>query len=486
MNCKKCGMPTVEGATFCGYCGERVDGKKPCEACGQLNDENFAFCCYCGTRIDGKTACKTCGTVYEGSFCPACGNAKKTSPAKEKSGKAKQGRFGKICEIIGGGLMMAGVLLSLIFVFFIGLELAGEKTTIFTFFGEYYKEMKASGLGDVGETTSKWWVDLFENQITLYGVVGTVISSVTLLSVVAFSTVAIVKYVLSWVRKTENTANGWALASVVSYLVGAVLFFAHVRMRIVSYGSVDLGGMDFSAMLGNEGGTEFNGVTVVGIVLGLVAVGLGLIANMLSKGKTPWTGKRILGTVFGFAGVVFGGVILAVSQFSASGFDFFSEEGSLEFFAGFGLFNQAWDVVFCMLLQMDVGAKAYSQATTVLAQMNAFNVICMLSVVGLAVVAGGALCSNARGMQGGKSCAVIWLGLALAFSVVFLVFNILAWNSFMEVFEIIVDAIDGDMSAVEFNGKFAAPICAVVFSAISLAVAIVRSVFVKKQEVFEV
>ena len=225
MNCKKCGMPTVEGATFCGYCGERVDGKKPCEACGQLNDESFAFCCYCGARIDGKTACKNCGTVYEGSFCPACGNAKKTASVKAKSGKAKRGRFGKICEIIGGGLMMAGVLLSLIFVFFIGLELAGEKTTIFTFFGEYYKEMKASGLGDVGETTSKWWVDLFENQITLYGVVGTVISSVTLLSVVAFSTVAIVKYVLSWVRKTENTANGWALASVVSYLVGAVLFF---------------------------------------------------------------------------------------------------------------------------------------------------------------------------------------------------------------------------------------------------------------------
>ena len=68
MNCKQCGAPAVEGATYCGYCGARVDGKKSCHACGKLNDERFAFCIYCGTRIDGKTACKNCGTAHDGAF----------------------------------------------------------------------------------------------------------------------------------------------------------------------------------------------------------------------------------------------------------------------------------------------------------------------------------------------------------------------------------------------------------------------------------
>lgn len=91
MECKKCGTPAIEGASFCANCGARVDGKKACEACGQFNDENNVYCVYCGTRMDGKTACETCGAVYEGNFCPACGHAKAetSKPAKKTGGKQR-------------------------------------------------------------------------------------------------------------------------------------------------------------------------------------------------------------------------------------------------------------------------------------------------------------------------------------------------------------------------------------------------------------
>ena len=58
----------MEGATYCGHCGLRMDGRKPCESCGKLNDENVSFCVYCGTRIDGKKVCTNCGTENVGDF----------------------------------------------------------------------------------------------------------------------------------------------------------------------------------------------------------------------------------------------------------------------------------------------------------------------------------------------------------------------------------------------------------------------------------
>ena len=135
MECKKCGMPTVEGATFCGYCGERIDGKKACAFCGQFNDEGQAFCVYCGARIDGKKVCKNCGSLYETNFCPTCGYSelkkpqstqpkKDTQPKKEK--KSGKGLFAKILDIASNGSLMLGVIFAMIFVFFIGLVTTAE------------------------------------------------------------------------------------------------------------------------------------------------------------------------------------------------------------------------------------------------------------------------------------------------------------------------------------------------------------------------
>jgi len=173
------------------------------------------------------------------------------------------------------------VLFALVFVFFIGVELDGEKTNLYTFFGEYYKEMDTTGISSSGVTVSKWWKNLLETQTTLYGVFGTVISALTLLSVVGFAAVAAVKYILSWVKKTENTANGWAVASILSFVVGSLLFYAHLRLNVSAVDYADI----FSA-IGENAEIKFNGATAFGIAFSLACVGLGVIAATLSKGKT--------------------------------------------------------------------------------------------------------------------------------------------------------------------------------------------------------
>ncbi len=98
MICKKCGLETIDGATYCGHCGGRIDGKILCQNCGQLNREEYAYCVYCGERIDGKSVCPQCGVAHEGVFCPTCGQASKPTTAKKKP--ASRGLFGKICDIV--------------------------------------------------------------------------------------------------------------------------------------------------------------------------------------------------------------------------------------------------------------------------------------------------------------------------------------------------------------------------------------------------
>lgn len=52
--CKKCGSVLLEGATFCGKCGTRIDEplKKLCPNCKTELAPNMAFCSKCGARVD--------------------------------------------------------------------------------------------------------------------------------------------------------------------------------------------------------------------------------------------------------------------------------------------------------------------------------------------------------------------------------------------------------------------------------------------------
>lgn len=51
-NCPDCLSDIPDAATFCRYCGERVEGK-PCPQCGARNWPEAAVCRWCGHRYGG-------------------------------------------------------------------------------------------------------------------------------------------------------------------------------------------------------------------------------------------------------------------------------------------------------------------------------------------------------------------------------------------------------------------------------------------------
>lgn len=48
--CPKCGKPIVEGASFCGKCGESLQDKKLCQRCGKSNRLEANYCGKCGAQ----------------------------------------------------------------------------------------------------------------------------------------------------------------------------------------------------------------------------------------------------------------------------------------------------------------------------------------------------------------------------------------------------------------------------------------------------
>ena len=478
MECKKCGTPAIAGASFCANCGARVDGKKACEACGQFNDENNVYCVYCGTRMDSKTACETCGTVYEGNFCPACGHAKaETRKPAKKTGESK-GLFKKICDIVSGGSMIFGVLCSFIFVFFIGLILRGnfdgdmsESDNIFYFFGDFYKDLKDLD-GSGGEMTP-WFENLIKGQAISYGVIGTVISALTILCVVGFGTVAVVKYILGWVNKKESKIDGWAIACGLSFLVGAALFYAHIHLAM----KVELYDEEMFGV------TKFTGATVAGIVLVVVALGIGVVARMLTKGKELWKNGGIIKTTLAIVGVVLAGVLLALAQNSAFAIGMEIEEVEMELKATFMVANLAGDILGAMSLTPEMAN--YYDITETLNTVNVYNTISQLLTVALAVFAALAIAGHLRGAMGKKNFGLVWSICSAAVSVALLIFSILAFSGMESIIDLLLEETGGKMPNDALEGEFGVAICGVVFSMVLTAVSVVRGVFVKKTAVEE-
>ncbi len=477
MECKKCGTPAIEGASFCANCGARVDGKKACESCGQFNDENNTYCVYCGTRIDGKTACEACGTVYEGNFCPACGYARAEMSKPAKKTVESKGLFKKICDIVSGGSMIFGVLCSLIFVFFIGLIMRGnfdgdmsESENIFYFLGDFYKDLNLDGSS--GEMT-EWFENLIRGQVISYGVIGTVISALTILCVVGFGTVAAVKYILGWVNKKESKIDGWAIACGLSFLVGAALFYAHMRLAM----KVELYDEEL------YGVTKFTGATVAGIVLVVTALGVGVIARLLTKGRELWKNGGIIKTALAIVGVVLAGVLLALAQNSAFAIGMDIEEVEMELKATFMITNLAGDILGAATLTPEIAN--YYEITETLNTVNVYNTVSQLLTVALAVFAALTIAGHLRGVMGKKNLGLVWSICSAALSVALLIFSILAFSGMENIIDLLLEELGGTMPRDALEGEFGVAICGVVFSMVLTAVSVIRAVFVKKTAVQE-
>lgn len=455
MICKKCGAEMPDGSVFCGSCGTRIDGKKVCSSCGALNREEYAFCTACGARIDGKKQCAECGTVFEGTFCPACGQ-KSEQPQPVQRQKKSGNLF--VWHVVSGASGMAGVLFALIFVFFLGVSYIGETLAgqdIFYYFGSYYQEMDALNFDQLNATP--WMLQLLQGQATAYGVIGTVLCALILISVVAFATVATVKYILGWIKKTYENATGWALACIFSFLIGAVVYSLYSSEKL---------GMDVKTVL--------NGATVAGLVLCAIAI-LSCVASAIAeKGKEFWQGAKGKTFICTAVCTVLASVLFIFTQHSAYYVNVSSNVATV--FGNSNYLGFAVGMDYSLAATLSSGYSEYAEITAQLSGLNAFALLAQLLSVGMAIFAGLSLRAQLVGTVKQTKGALLWAIGATVCAAAVLVFSILMHVSLAEILSLFAQ---GDRETV-LESNFAVQICTLIFAVLLVIGSAARSSFAKK------
>lgn len=468
MECRKCGAPAAEGASFCGKCGARLDGKIPCKACGKLNLEEHEFCVYCGTRIDGKTVCATCGNAHEEKFCPYCGVAAKP----EKSVPKRAGNTKTVADIIANAAMLLGAVLALIFVFFIGLKLqvegADEETMgIFYYFGQYWQELKGLHIDQIN--TTPWFIDGIYYQLNAAGIVGIVLAVATLATTVTFTVIAIVKYSVGWAKGEHVNVEGWSLAAIISFLIGAVSIYA--------FNSAAVEG-DVGELLGSGAGAatliHFNDETVTAIVLLSICVVASVVFRMICEGKALWAKENLAKQTLTLISLVFAAVVLGISQ--GVNFAFIIETDEVYASVG-GAFLQLGGG-FTMGLATNfsnTSAKGYYDVTNAVGTMGSINVFATIFTIALTVFSGLALMENIRCASGKEDNSLLWSILALASAVITLILTIVSVSCVAEIFNIMQKISGVKQPENMIFGNFIAPILSIIFTVALFVLSLIKN-----------
>ncbi|MBQ7374278.1 MAG: zinc ribbon domain-containing protein [Clostridia bacterium] len=235
MDCKKCGAPLIEGALYCSKCGTRQDDKIACKYCGKDIPNDSVFCSFCGKRVDGKEICLNCGVAFEGDFCHACGNAKKSKNKESENVEsypqkpANTGLSDKtksVLNVVKQSLLYSAICVTFICCFLVSL------VSYYKVDGERIKETVGStsfyflieSFIDVGEHLKE--VDVFveyENGMWLNaGLMAGTVAVIMLTSIVSFI-IASVKF-FSAVSSKKTVSLG-KLASITAIINLSALIF---------------------------------------------------------------------------------------------------------------------------------------------------------------------------------------------------------------------------------------------------------------------
>lgn len=308
MNCKRCGTENPEEAVFCQNCGKRLDGKISCPVCKTINQEEANFCISCGAKLNDKKICTECGTAFEGNYCPSCGKcyvAPVQSGSTVRSDGARQVNSAakpfwvKIVDLVGGALAMGALFFALLFTFFIGVTASSNgvsldeipstslATGIFDYFGSAYT--------DIADTLDimEYYDGFFEYTAYIGTIFGTIVSVATIVCVLIFSILAIIRYVNAVTGKSEKPYTGFTLAAVFSFLGGCMAFKA-LHVAEISAGTEKLS-------------VAFNGATTAGIVLSCVFLGLFFCCKIVCNAKRLFVEKGIVPVcIAGVAAILLG------------------------------------------------------------------------------------------------------------------------------------------------------------------------------------
>ncbi len=455
MQCKNCGKENVEGAHFCGECGTRLDGKIACGKCGKLCDENTTFCVHCGARLDGKYVCKNCGNAHEEKFCPQCG-AVSDKGKESKKRKNDGGGQSRVWGLLRNGAFLFGAVTAFIFVFMIGLKasLGGmtNRVGLFYFFGDYYDEMNLS-LKELTGTVSPWYVEQTEGIGNVLGITGSCVSALTLICVITFATVAMVKYVLSWTRKTEDLSGKWSLLAIVSYLTGAALFYA---LNFVQ-----------ATVEGENAKVRFNGSTVAAIALIGVAVATGVVCGLIKKGREGRLKGNVGVTLGSIAGLFIACAVFALTQRAGIAIEMMS---MIEMDCGFLSFSAFVNSFAGATFTMSAGDLYYTVTQSV-ATIHIYDIIAHGLMIFVALLTAWYMYGSLRGTETGKGHGLATAIVICVFSVGTLVMSLLSLGEF----ERILAEVEGSLGiAIAYDGSVVTPILSVIFSAVLVAVSVVR------------
>lgn len=493
MVCKKCGAESAENAVFCGMCGARVDGKIVCKTCGALNDEKYAFCAQCGTRIDGKTTCRNCGQAYQGQYCPTCGHsaAKKMPVVHNVEKIAKRGAAMQtaknIVEIVGGAFGMLAVLFSLIFVFFIGLNiklgvmdtdmsdmfeelfasLIGDKCNIFYYFGQSFKDLKALNLDTT--TYMGWAKNNVEITLCIFGLI---IGIAALLSVVVCGAVATVIYICGWLKKTHKKPTGWTIACVASFLTSAALFYAlhfcKVEMTVKNNVSSSM-----SLEILVDAKFCLNNATKVGIILSVIFLGLALLCRLFVAGRYALKLENLLKIVFSLVGLGIAITVFCLAQNAGLNIKGGDASQTMKIHAAV---SQMSSLITTMPLDSDVALL--KKLSPYIEKMLAYGIITQILTFALIIVSAMMMANRFANISvEKKSSGILWSSVAFGVAIALLVFAILAKSNLTEFFKIYEPE-----TAVKGLGTY---IVALAFTAVNLVLSIVmKAVVIKKETVY--
>lgn len=469
MVCKKCGYEVLdENATYCGVCGSRLDGKKTCPACKKPNEENVTYCVYCGERMDGKTVCSACNTTYEGQFCLSCGKSAFAHTAQMRTKNFDEEKVCRLFDVIGSGILMLGVLFSLIFVFLISvigdvsvIKIADlgldADVSIFDYFGKYYKEMGESA------NEMEWFYDIMSSQELIAGIMGTVIVGLTLCAVVGFAIVASIIFVRNCMGLSQRKADKWAIATIISFFAGVVTFCGLHRFSL-SYNGI-------------EGVMKLSSATVWGIVLCSIALVCSVVCKIISQGKENLQPKKIIGLCLSvlsiaFCATLFGmlGNFSILSKMSMQGESLTMNAGAMvanvlliacgEQRVGFLSRGDETDLIYS-------NVETFTIFSTITQGLLILTVIVILAYI---IQKLGSLFSRKQ------SSVLPWAIIVAALAVACLVLSIIANNCISEIFEMELSLSSSiSNSLLELEGSILMPILFVVFAVLNLIVACVQS-----------
>ena len=254
MICKNCNTENLDTSVYCKSCGTRIDGKKVCPSCNFANKETDTFCSKCGARIDGKKFCANCGCEVEGEYCTTCGQ-KFSHKAMKKALKVNgtTSHINKILDTVGSSILMLGVALSVMFIFFIGINgTLDEGNGIFYYFGKAYEDLKSMYLDYTRFFSASEVIAAYTSTIAM-----TIIAVACMVCNLVFAILAIVRFVKKLCFGEEKSSETFSLLAIFFYILCAVSF----KNLLYVSGTGDL------KLIESLTATKLNDITSTGLTL---------------------------------------------------------------------------------------------------------------------------------------------------------------------------------------------------------------------------